>query len=61
MLKAKQVKSFWKTAKPFISNKNMSSDRIIRVEDNDLLIITAEQDTVLRHTRHLANCYLVIL
>ena len=60
MLKAKQVKSFWKTAKPFISNKNISFDRIIRVEDNDLLI-TAEQDAVLRHTRHLANCYLVIL
>ena len=34
-------KSFWKIVKPFVSNKTISSEKIILIDDNEL--ITDEQ------------------
>ena len=34
-------KSFWKIVKPFVSNKTISSEKIILIDDNEL--ITNEQ------------------
>ena len=31
-------KSFWKIVKPFISNKTISSEKIILIDDNELII-----------------------